>query len=225
MPWTTDLLPVRAPCLPTNCCLPTPSPRTSTSPIARRPPIVLLFCFRHGVAGSASPQRRASHERLWLQTPGSAAASPEGKPEVPGADGLSSQATNDEDVLGRFLVFAAGGVVPGRALPDPGAQKTAPPAFKVLQWLLYLEGPRLEAVRGSLGFPFHLGGLDRESSDVFVEAMLGASSDVLHLVVEFMAEQGFLASVPWARGNLAAVRFRPPHSAHLRGARAPCERR
>eukprot|EP00892_Ulva_mutabilis_P003709 jgi/Ulvmu1/170/UM001_0174.1 len=140
-----------------------------------------------------------------LPVPGSAAASPDGRPSVPGAETLNSSATDETVTLGRALVFAANGVIPGRAPPDPGAQKTAPLAFKVLQWLLNMREPPLVDVRDALGFPYHVCGLNQATGDLLIEALCGLSPDVLHLLVQFICEHDFQASAPWARGNLTAL--------------------
>lgn len=142
---------------------------------------------------------------MLMQVPGSADSSEDGKPRVPGAENLSSTASQAEVDLGRALVLAASGIIAGRPEPDPGAPKAAPIAFKVLQWLLNLDSPALSQMRASLGFPFHLRGLDQESGDLLVEALFGSSPDVLNLVVQFISDNDFKATVPWANVNMAAV--------------------
>lgn len=143
---------------------------------------------------------------MTMQVPGSADTSEDGKPTVPGAEHLSSTASQAEVDLGRALIVAASGIIAGRPEPDPGAQKTAPIAFKVLQRLLNLDSSALSQMRESLGFPFHLRGLDQESGDLLIEALFGSSPDVLHLVAQFISDNDFKATVPWANVNMAAVR-------------------
>lgn len=124
---------------------------------------------------------------------------------MPGAEHLSSTASQADVDLGRALVGAASGIVAGRGLPDPGGQRTAPIAFKVLQWLLNLDGAALVAMREQLGFPFHLRGLDQDSGDLLIEALWGTSPDVLHLIVQHIADNDFKATADWADVNMAAV--------------------
>lgn len=138
--------------------------------------------------------------------PGSAETSADGKPTVPGAEHLSSTASQADVDLGRALVGAASGIIAGRPEQDQSSIKTAPMAFKVLQWLLSLDGPALSQQRSKLGYPFHLRGLDQDSGDLLIEALYGASPHVLHLIVQFIAQNDFKASASWANVNVAAVR-------------------
>lgn len=127
-----------------------------------------------------------------------------------GAWELDCRALDETVTLGRALVFAASGVIPGRAPPDPSTQKSPPTAFKVLQWLLNMSSPALSKLREPLSFPFHMCGLTQATGDLLGEALCGRSPHVLHLLVQFVCENNFQARARWARANLAAVRSHPP---------------